>query len=362
MASNIIIGSLIACKLLISPNIETRIEEKQKSIQESVQKSGSGTNIMLGNITKKLQEAARKSQPNSISELDENKEEKIIIGTVLNIEEKEYWKKNTETNKFFKKKKKTLKVKSDNFVDVLYISEDACGLYEDIVETQEYIDNKDDVVKIENADSKEKVVIKKSTKKKINKEEYEEEYIIVPLDYDLKNKENLKEIKDTDTKKKINEALNNYLKKNNYNIRTEEEKIAIQKKIKDQEEFYKKIAEKQKNIFSEHKKELEAEVIQKEDQMIIEDSMDGNIADNQKKVEKKEESFFGMNIVAKFEDDVKKEQENKIDRNNEETIDNKIVTKDKNKEEKIKITKENRNDFSNGALITRAFKIILKEW
>ena len=344
MASNIIIGSLIACKLLVTPNLDTKIEEKKKTAQKTVQKSGSGTNIMLGNITKKLQEEAQKSQKNQMPnlEIDSESEEKIIIGTVLNIEEKEYWKKNQETNKFFKARKKMLKVKSDNLIDVLYINEDACGLYADIVE--EPVNNE--------IKENQKEAPKKSNKK-LSKDEYEEEYIIVPLDYDIKKNEEMKEIKDTDTKKKINEALNSYLKKNNYNIRTEEERIAIQNKIKEQENFYKKVAEKQKKIFSKPKKELINEEYQEKSKKIKQEEL----AENKKETKlEKEESFFGINIVAKFEEDVKKEQKKKEKKLKKEE---KIVKHDSPKKE---IKKERVNDFSNGALISRAFKIILKEW
>ena len=329
MASNIILGSLIACKLLIS---EPVVENKQE-IKEQVNTTNIG-NTTINRLTNQLN-----NQSVGNKDIIETKEE-IVIGKVIKIKEKEVWEKQ-ESGKFKKIKKRMFQIKTDNLVDLLLIKEEACGLYEDIIEKDVVI--KEASEKIELKEKQEELKKKKVVKKnKKQNNDYEEEYIIVPLDYDLKEKGSYQEIKDDKIKKKINKALISYLNKRDYNINetiSEEEKEYLVKKKK-QEELLEKVAERQKNLFNKDEEEIVERKSKKEIRL----------------VKAKNDSFLGQSIVANFEDDLAKEME----------IEKKIVEEkiEKERKEKEIIVKKKKkvNNFGKLNLIAKAFSFIVKEW
>lgn len=343
MASNIIIGSLIACKILISePVLEKKTNNAIKNIP-------TGTN---STVSRMMNTQINKNIGNSLKQPKTIDREELVVGKVLEIEENEYWAK-LDNGKYKKAKSRMLKVESQDTVDVLYIKEDACALYKDMIE-EEVLE-----VKVESNKEEVKVEKKINKKKKVAKKkkasEYEEEYIVVPLDYDLKDKGSYIEVEDKNLKKKVNKAITSYLRKNNYNIATDKEIAEYEKKKKEKAEFLDKVAERQKNIFEEEEIIVETQKVAKK--------INPKKSVVQELNNKKEESFFGGGIIANFEDDLAKKlkKEKKVVKLKKDSKVNNVVKNKLPKKEK-KVVVKKKASFDNLTLIAKAFSLIVKEW
>lgn len=321
--SNIIIGSMVICQILVSSN---KIKDSEVNLKS--------TNLMIERI-------ARNKSPNEIKSTI-NKESQIIVGEVTDIAESQNWKKNEKTGKFFQEDVTMLEIKSKE-IDKFVVNANSCGLYDKYTKNPEEILNK--IKKSEVKQKKTKV----STKTDTN------EYLVVPLDYKI-DESKFQVIEDPELRKAVKAELIKYYKeKYNIEFETDEEKNIREKK----EEYLDQLAQNQKDIFIDSisesndsvdnkkidKEKPKVEVYQKTKERV---ETTKPFSDIKKNVEKEEPKSFAYSVFDEMEKEIEDKREKEEDNKKVAYVEKEVMKKSRT--------------LSSKSLLKEALKIIITEW
>jgi hypothetical protein len=191
--NNIIIGSIVLCKLMISEPQNT-MSTVESSSTGSQSRGATGNQILdqFNVVEKKVIEKKTK-------EIEKDGDHVAIVGEVEEIRSVTKYSKNPETGKYKKTQYNMLVVKSEK-IDRLFIEPSACGLAEELMES----DKKKEVTETVIPEKKEVINKPKASKSKLPKTR-PGEYIVVPADTVLGDEYEV--ITDEKLEKKILEAI-----------------------------------------------------------------------------------------------------------------------------------------------------------